>query len=190
MVSALVTAGISTAAAIATAVYSTGGRGALERRAIRQELEVAALLPDSGERDAMQQAARDRAVIYVARRLGQEPYTARQHAVLLGFAAGSLVIAYAGAMLSRMISNRTPILTVLDSLALLMMIMGFTLAAAAFTAWCSGVFIAQRTRNRRLAVASHRQKIAEHVARRSEFSRGRPAGGAASVSGRRGPSHQ
>jgi hypothetical protein len=59
MDSAWVTAGVSTAAVIVTAIYNTGGRGALERRVMRQELEVAALLPAGEERDAIEQAALD-----------------------------------------------------------------------------------------------------------------------------------
>ena len=86
--------------------------------------------------------------------------------MLLGFTVVSLIVGYAGGVLSRTVQARTPILTVLDSLALLMMIMGFTLAATAFTAWCSRVFLAQRTRNRRLAVAEHRERLDDHISRR------------------------
>ena len=57
MDSAWVTAGVSTLAVITTAIYNTGGRGALERRVIRQELEVAALLPTGAERDQMERSA-------------------------------------------------------------------------------------------------------------------------------------
>ena len=64
MSSTWVTAAVSTLAVIATAVYNTGGRGALERRVMRQELEVAALLPSGAERDEMEWSARDRATVY------------------------------------------------------------------------------------------------------------------------------
>lgn len=166
MSSTLVTAAVSTLAVVATAIYNTGGRGALERRVMRQELEVAALLPTGSERDEMERSARDRAAVYASRRLGQEPFKPRQHAVLLGFTAVSLVVGYAGGVLTRTVRAHTAILTMLDSLALLMMIMGFTLAATAFTAWCSGVFLAQRTRNRRAAIAEHRRRLADNASRR------------------------
>lgn len=166
MDSAWVTAGVSTLAVITTAIYNTGGRGALERRLIRQELEVAALLPTGAERDQMERSAQDRAAVYASRRVGQEPLKPRQHAVLLGFTAVSLVVGYAGGVMTQSVRADTAILTILDSLALLMMIMGFTLAATAATAWCSRVFLAQRTRSRRAAVAEHRERLANHISRR------------------------
>lgn len=166
MSSTLVTAAVSTLAVVATAIYNTGGRGALERRVMRQELEVAALLPTGSERDEMERSARDRAAVYASRRLGQHPLKPRQHAVLLGFTAVSVVVGYAGGVLTRTVRARNALLTMLDSLALLMMIMGFTLAATAFTAWCSSVFLAQRTRNRRAAIAGHRRRLADHASRR------------------------
>ncbi|UAL29899.1 hypothetical protein K8W59_19615 [Nocardioides rotundus] len=156
--------GIPTVAAIATAVYTTGGRGALERRVMRQELAVVALLPAGDEKDVMEQAVRDRAAIYAARRLGQEPFTPRQHAIVLGFGGAGLIVGYAGTMLSQTASARNALTTVLASLALLMMLVGFTLAASAFTAWGSRVFIASRTQSRRLSVAAHRERLAEHIA--------------------------
>ena len=164
MDSAWVSVGIPTVAAIATAVYTTGGRGALERRVMRQELEVVALLPAGDEKEAMEQAVRDRAAIYAARRLGQEPFTLRQHAVVLGFAGASLIVGYAGTMLSPTTSERGALTTVLASVALLMMLVGFTLAATAFAAWGSRVFIASRTQSRRLTVAAHRERLTEHIA--------------------------
>lgn len=165
MDSAWVTAGVSTAAVLATAIYNTGGRGALERRVMRQELEVAALLPAGAERDEVERSARDRAAVYASRRLGQEPFKPRQHVVLLAFTAVSLMVGYAGGVLTRTARGHTAILTIVDSLALLMMIMGFTLAATAFTAWCSRVFLAQRTRSRRAAVAEHRERLVHHTSR-------------------------
>lgn len=165
MDSAWVTAGVSTLAVIATAIYNTGGRGALERRVMRQELEVAALLPSGAERDEMERSARDRAAVYAARRIGQEPFSPRQHVVLLGFTAVSLMFGYAGGMLTRSVQAHAAVLTILDSFALLLMIMGFTLAAMAFTSWCSRVFLAQRARNRRDAVAEHRERLANHISR-------------------------
>jgi hypothetical protein len=132
--SALVTVGIPTLAAIATAAHTTGGRGALERRVVRQELEVASLLPAGVEKKAMERTALDRAAVHAERRLGQEPFTPRQHAVVLGFGGGSFIIGYAGAMLSQATSVHSPLTTVLDSLALLMLLVAFTLAATTFTA--------------------------------------------------------
>jgi len=160
-----VTTGLSIVAVVGTAIYNTGGRGALERRVMRQELEVAALLPAGQERDLMEQTARDRAAAYVSRRLGEEPFTPRQHAVLLGFTALSALVGYCGAILSRTPAPNTPIPRALDSLAVLMMLMGFIFAATGFTAWLSRVVIAHRTRGRRLSVAAHKEKITEHIAR-------------------------
>jgi hypothetical protein len=162
--SAWVSVGTPTVAAIATAVYTTGGRGALERRVIRQELEIAALLPAGDEKEALERTVRDRSAVYAARRLGQEPFSLRQHAVLLGFGSGSLVVGYAGAMLSQTTSGRNVLTTVLNSVALLMMLVGFTLAATAFTAWGSRVLIANRAQSRRVSIAAHRERLTEHVA--------------------------
>lgn len=166
MSSLWVTAALSVTAAITTAMYNTGGRGALERRMMRQELEVAALLPPGQERDLMEQTARDRAAAYVSRRLGEEPFRPRQHGVLLGFTALGLGIGYCGAMLSRTVSPHTPVQAILDSLASLMMVSGFIFAAAGFTAWLSRVIIAHRTQSRRQSVAVHRDKLTAHIARK------------------------
>lgn len=115
MDSAWVTAGVSTLALITTAIYNTGGRGALERRVIGQELEVAALLPTGAERDQMERSAQDRAAVYPSRRVGQEPLKPRQHAVLLGLTAVSLVVGSAGGVMTQSVRADTAILTILDS---------------------------------------------------------------------------
>lgn len=123
-----------------------------------QELEVVALLPAGDEKEAMELAVRDRAAVYAARRLGQAPFTPRQHTIVLGFGGVSLMIGYAGTMLSQTTTARNALTTVLASLALLMMLVGFTLAASAFTAWGSRMFIASRTKSRRLSVTAHRRR--------------------------------
>lgn len=164
MDSAWVSVGIPTIAAIATAVYTTGGRGALERRVMRQELEIAALLQAGDEKEALVRTVRGRAAVHASRRLGQEPFSLRQHAVLLGFGAGSLIIGYAGALLPQTTSEQNAFATVLDEFALMMMLVGFTIAAAAFSAWVSRAVIASRTQSRRLAVASCRERLAEPIA--------------------------
>lgn len=137
--------------------------------------EIVALLPMGHEREVMAQAARDRAAAYASRRLGEEPFSLRQHLVLLGFTALSLLVGYSGAMLTRTASPAAAMAPILDDIASLMMLTGFIFSAAGLTAWCSRVFVAQRTRDRRLAIASHREKLAEHVSQRSGRTQGLPA---------------
>ena len=51
---------------VATAIYATGGRAALARRAIKQELEIAQLMPDGVPRDALERVAQEKAVLYAS----------------------------------------------------------------------------------------------------------------------------
>jgi hypothetical protein len=59
-------------AALVTAGYTVGGRGALQRRVIRQEAEIAALLPKGRAQSALLVGVDARLAIYQARRI---PYT-------------------------------------------------------------------------------------------------------------------
>src|SRR4051794_13959500 len=97
MDSTLMAAALTVVGAILTTLWSIGGRAALERRAMQQELNIAAALPDGIARSHLNEVAEDRALLYVRRRVGGG-YSTRFHVtmaallvvlVLLVFGLGS-----------------------------------------------------------------------------------------------------
>ena len=64
----LVTSVVALIAAVLVAVWTVGGRGALQRRTIKQELEIAASLPDGPERRRLESLALELTTLYVHRR--------------------------------------------------------------------------------------------------------------------------
>lgn len=93
------TVGVPAGVALATGVYTTGGRAALARRAIRQELDIASMLPQGNARAGVERMAEDKAVLYAARWIGPQPLGLRQHALFLGATVGGGFITWlAGAL--------------------------------------------------------------------------------------------
>lgn len=54
--------------AVLVALWNTGGRAAVERRTIKQEIELAHALADGPERRALERLVHERATLYVLRR--------------------------------------------------------------------------------------------------------------------------
>src|SRR4051812_5667925 len=73
------TVGVPATVGVATALYTTGGRGALARRAIKQDLEIAAMLPHGRGREAVERMAEEKAVLYSSRWIGSQTLGIRGH---------------------------------------------------------------------------------------------------------------
>jgi hypothetical protein len=91
----VITAAAAVLTGLVVALWQVGGRGALARRTIKQELEIASGLPEGPERLGLEAQARDRAALYVHRRrsVGPSP-TARLRLVactLLAFPLAALL---------------------------------------------------------------------------------------------------
>jgi hypothetical protein len=84
----LVTSLVALSTAVVVALWQVGGRAALARRTIKQELDIATALPACPERQHLIQLARDRATLYVYRRRSPDPSgTARRRLIAATVAA-------------------------------------------------------------------------------------------------------
>lgn len=63
-------AGLAVATAVVTTLWNTGGRAALERRAIQQEIQIASGMPDGLVRRRLAATTEHRVALYVFRRVG------------------------------------------------------------------------------------------------------------------------
>lgn len=78
-------------AGLGTAIWTAGGRAALERRAAEQELNLAERLPESDTRRQLELLAEERLTLYAYRRLG--PGRGRKfHLVMASALAASLLL--------------------------------------------------------------------------------------------------
>jgi hypothetical protein len=68
--STLGAAALAVVAAVVTTLWNTGGRAALERRAIRQEIEIAKDIRDGVVRRQLSKETENRIALYVFRRVG------------------------------------------------------------------------------------------------------------------------
>jgi ABC-type amino acid transport system permease subunit len=82
-------AGLAVVTAVTTTLWNTGGRASLERRAIRQEIEIASDMPDGIVRRQLTASTEGRVALYVFRRVGRTR-GARFHLTMLAI----LVVAY------------------------------------------------------------------------------------------------
>ena len=73
MTESVVTAVAAVVTGVLVALWQVGGRGALARRTIKQELEIASGLPAGAERSGLEQQARDRAALYVSAECPWDP---------------------------------------------------------------------------------------------------------------------
>ena len=73
MSDAAITAIAALVTGVLVALWQVGGRAALERRRIKQELEIASVLPEGPERLGLEEQARDRSALYVHRRTSVGP---------------------------------------------------------------------------------------------------------------------
>ena len=153
------TVGVPATVGIATALYTTGGRAALARRAIKQELEIAKTLPPGHGRDGVERMAEDKAVLYASRWVGPQPLIARDHIALLGAAVvGSVLTWVAGTLLN--VEGRAPWLA---PVLLLVMFVGMAAAAVGVTSWLSLMFMADNAKTRMQTIKTRRERLARHL---------------------------
>jgi hypothetical protein len=157
------TVGVPATVAVATALYTTGGRAALARRAISQELEIAKMLPEGHGREGVERMAEEKAVLYASRWVGPQPLVAREHLVLLGTAIGGGVLTWLAAT---MLDNTAghPWWT---SALLLVMFVGMAAAALGTTAWLSLMFMADNAKTRSLTIKTRRERLERRLRRPS-----------------------
>src|SRR3954463_13325683 len=70
MDTALSAAGLAVVTAVVTTLWNTGGRAALERRAIQQEMQIASGMPEGLVRRQLTVATEHRVALYIFRRVG------------------------------------------------------------------------------------------------------------------------
>lgn len=79
--------------AVLSAFWTSGGRAALQRRVIQQELELANQLYDGMLKRKMRQSAEDRAAVYLARGLPSDDSLGTLGRILAPVAGGALLLA-------------------------------------------------------------------------------------------------
>lgn len=156
--------GVPAAVAITTGLYTTGGRAALARRALRQELEIAAMLPEGNSRAAVERMAQDRAVLYASRWIGPQPLTLRQHVLLLGAAITGGFITWSGAGLRERAEGHSWLAPYL----LVWMVSGIGLTALGLTMWISLSVTADNAKTRAETIRLRRQRVERRLQDRDE----------------------
>lgn len=158
------TVGIPAAVALATGVYTTGGRAALARRAIRQELEIASMLPVGDARASVERVAQDKAVLYASRWIGPQPLGFRQHGFFLSVtAAGGLITWLAGVLRGRISDHPW-----LDVYLLVWMVSGIALTTLGLTLWVSLGVMADNAKTRAETVRTRRERVRRHLIERDD----------------------
>lgn len=153
------TVGVPATVAVVTGVYTTGGRAALARRAIRQELEIAAMLPVGQGQAGVERMAEEKAVLYAARWIGPQPLSLRQHTLLVGAAiAGGLMTWSAASLLEESDGNAW-----WSTYLLLWWFAGLALSALGLTWWISLIVMADNAKTRASTVRLRRERIVRHL---------------------------
>jgi hypothetical protein len=153
------TVGVPATVAIATGLYTTGGRAALARRAIRQELEVAAMLPQGQGRAAIERMAEEKTVLYASRWIGPQPLGLRHHALLVGAAVvGGLSTWIAANLLDRASGHAW-----LSSYLLVWMLSGLAAMALSLTSWISLIVMADNAKTRATTIRGRRERVERHL---------------------------
>lgn len=138
----------------ATVLYTAGGRAALARRAIKEELDIVSLLPKGVERGALERIARERTLLYALRWIGPQRLSLRHHLVLggIGFvgALGTWVAAHLTGRASGHLWAETPFL--------LIMLLGLSGMAFTAVAWVALVAAAENATTRAETVSAARRR--------------------------------
>ncbi len=149
------TVGVPAAVAVVVALYTTGGRAALARRAIRQDLEIATGLPSGIARQALERMAEDRALLYASRWVGPQTPGPRQHLILGGIAAAGVAVTVFANWLGEVAGSSA----VLGAVSLLVLLLGLSSTLAAVATWTGLMFLADSARTRQDSVESGRKRI-------------------------------
>jgi hypothetical protein len=153
------TVGVPATVAVATALYTAGGRAALARRAIMQELEIAKMLPDSKGRDILNRMAEEKSVLYASRWIGPQPLSPRDHVVWLSIVlVGSVVTWSAGKVLAHESGHPW-----ISSGLLLVMFFAMAAAAAGVASWISLMWMADNAKTRTQIIRSREDRVERHL---------------------------
>jgi hypothetical protein len=158
------TVGVPAVVAIATGIYTTGGRAALARRAIRQELEIAALLPEGQGRAGVERMAEEKAVLYASRWIGPQPLRRHDHARLLGAVVGGGLMTWSGSALYDRVDGHAW----LGVYLLAWMVSGIALTALGLTLWVSLSVMADNAAARASTIEVRRQRVERHLSASEE----------------------
>jgi hypothetical protein len=149
------TVGVPATVGVATALYTTGGHGALARRAIKQDLEIAAMLPPGRGREAVERMAEEKAVLYSARWIGPQTLSLRSHLHMGAVAVAGGLLTWGAASLADQAAGRIWITSAL----LLTMLVGMAALVVAVVSWLSLVFMADNAKTRRDTVKVRRSRV-------------------------------
>lgn len=158
MIDLWVTVGVPAAVAVATALYTTGGRAALSRRAIQQDLEIARALPAGPARDAAARMAEERTILYAGRWVGPTKPTFRLHLVHLAFSGGGLLVAWGGGRISDAVEGNL----FLASVSLLLVVVGLGAAVGVFVAWSVLIVTSDNAQTRSDSISRGRDRMTRH----------------------------
>lgn len=161
--------GLPVVITVVTVLWTTGGRAALLRRAIAQELEAAEKLPAGPEKDALHEVARARTMVYVGRWVGREPLSVKRGltlgAVAIAIVAVSLVLSQ-----SLLVKVSPPIFVVVGVLSVALLTIGLSLLAALAVA----VVSASTASSRAETAKEQRERAEKFLAERQAEAAGSP----------------
>lgn len=167
------TVGVPATVAVVVALYTTGGRAALARRAIKQDLEIASGLPAGTARRALERIAEDKAVLYASRWVGPQAPGLRLHLVLGAVAAVGVTVTSVASWLGDAAGSNP----VLSAVSLLLLLLGLSSTVAAIATWAGLMFMADNARTRQESVESGRERVQRQLdSPSSRESLPRPAG--------------
>lgn len=149
------TVGVPATVGVATALYTTGGRGALARRAIKQDLEIAAMLPPGRGREAIERMAEEKAVLYSARWIGPQKLSLRSHLHMGAVAVAGGLLTWGATSFAEEAAGHIWATSVL----LLVMLVGMGAFAVAVVSWLSLVFMVDSATTRRDTVKLRRSRL-------------------------------
>lgn len=144
---------------VATALYATGGRSTLARRAIKQDLEIADLLPEGTARKVIERVAEEKAMIYAARWVGPQALSLRGHCFLAGTGALCAAMTSGAAQFVDDAAGHTWVVSVL----VLVMLAGLTGLALAIAMWGSLMVMADNARTRAATVRVRRARVEAYL---------------------------
>jgi hypothetical protein len=149
------TVGVPAAVAVVVALYTTGGRAALARRAIKQELEIASGLPTGTARQALERIAEDKAVLYASRWVGPQTPGLRQHLILGAVAVAGVAVT----SVANWLGDEAGSSPVLSAVSLLLLLLGLSSTLAAIVTWTVQMFMADNARTRQESVELGRERV-------------------------------
>lgn len=149
------TVGVPATVAVVVALYTTGGRAALARRAIKQDLEIASGLPAGTARQALERIAEDKAVLYASRWVGPQAPGLRQHLILGAVAVVGVTVTSVASWLGDAAGSNP----VLSAVSLLLLLLGLSSTVAAIATWAGLMFMADNARTRQESVESGRERV-------------------------------